>query len=241
MRKYNKIFMIIIAITLLISSAAFTSGTKKTIEVLFNVVKLELNGQKVNADTIVYEGITYVPLRAVVEMLGKEVDWNQATKTANIKDKRFEKVTVSRNVDGDTIYVKFDDGREEKVRFIGVDTPETVHPNKDIEHYGKEASDFTKDKLLGKTIYLEKDVSDKDKYGRLLRYVWFKIPKNINEEEIKNNMVNAILVIEGYAQASTCPPDVKYANYFTKFQKEAREQNKGLWGIDIIKNGRRSM
>lgn len=212
--------MIIIVIILLISSVVFTSGRKKTIEVLFNVVKLELNGQKVNSDTIVYEGTTYVPLRAVAEMLGKEVDWNQATQTANIKDKRFEKVTVSRIVDGDTIYVKFDEGREEKVRFIGIDAPETVHANKDIEHYGKEASNFTKDKLLGKTIYLEKDVSETDKYGRLLRYVWFYIPKEINKEEIKNNMFNAILVIEGYAQVSTFPPDVKYVDYFTQFQKE---------------------
>lgn len=239
-KKYNKILIITIIMTLLISTFASASSKKMNIEVLFNAINIEINGQKINEDTIVYKGTTYVPLRAVAEMLDKEVGWDQNTNTASINDKqttsindkRFEKAIVSNHVDGDTVYVKFVDGKEEKVRFIGVDTPETVHPNKGIEHYGKEASDYTKDKLLGKTIYLEKDVSETDRYGRLLRYVWLDTPKEINEETIKKYMFNAILVIEGYAQVSTFPPDVKYVDYFTQFQKEAVEQNKGLWGSD---------
>lgn len=230
MKKELRGFVIGVLVTvILMSTVAFGAGFKQKIEVMFNSVNLAVNGRSVEADNILYKGTTYVPIRAVAEMLGKEVGWDGKTNTASIVDSRFEKVIVSRHVDGDTVYVKFDDGREEKVRFIGVDTPETVHPSKPVEYYGQEASDFTKNKLLGKTVYLEKDVSDRDKYGRLLRYVWLKKPQNIDELEIENNMFNAILVKEGYAQISTFPPDVKYVDYFSKYQKEAREQNKGLW------------
>lgn len=240
MKRFKKILIIMITMALLISSFVSASSAKKNIEVIFNAVNIEVNGQKVNEDTIVYKGTTYVPLRAVAEMLDKEVGWDQKTNTAsindkqttNINDKRFEKAIVSKHVDGDTVYVRFDDGKEEKVRFIGVDTPETVHPSKDVEYYGKEASDYTKDKLFGKTIYLEKDVSETDRYGRLLRYAWLDIPKEINEETVRKYMFNAILVIEGYAQVSTFPPNVKYVDYFTQFQKEAIGQNKGLWKSD---------
>ena len=141
----------------------------------------------------------------------------------------FTQVTVTRVVDGDTIVVELLDGSSEKVRLIGINTPETVKPNSAVEHYGKEASNYTKSMLSGKTIYLEKDVGDRDKYGRLLRYVWIEIPQKINEQEIRQKMFNAILVIDGYAQLMTMPPDVKYANYFKKFQRDSRERNKGLW------------
>ncbi len=137
-------------------------------------------------------------------------------------------VQVTKVVDGDTFYARFSNGQEKKVRLIGVDTPEST-----IQHelYGKEASNYTKSKLLGKTVYLEKDVSETDKYGRLLRYVWLEKPTSITESEIRSKMFNAILLINGYAQVATYPPDVKYVDYFTKFQKEARQANVGLWGI----------
>ena len=83
--------------------------------------------------------------------------------------------------------------------------------------------------LYGKTVYLEKDVSETDKYGRLLRYVWFQVPNDFSENEIKENMFNASLVLNGYANATTYPPDVKYTNYFNKFEKTARNENIGLW------------
>jgi len=139
------------------------------------------------------------------------------------------KATVIRTIDGDTIEVELEDGTEAKIRMIGVDTPEST-----IQHepYGEEASNFTKERLEGKEIYLEKDVSDTDKYGRLLRYVWLEPPKKISEDEIRTKMFNAILLLEGYAQVATYPPDVKYVNYFTTFQEEARNADKGLWAID---------
>ena len=145
-----------------------------------------------------------------------------------------DKATVEDHVDGDTVVIKFENGVKEKVRFIGVNTPETVHPTKGVEAYGKESSNFTKENLLGKTIYIEKDISERDKYDRLLRYVWVQIPKKITEQEIRNKMFNATLVLEGYAQVSTFPPDVKYVDYFIEFQREAREQNRGFWGLDAV-------
>jgi micrococcal nuclease len=133
-------------------------------------------------------------------------------------------VTVSRVVDGDT--VELSDGN--KVRFIGVNTPESTTK---IEPYGKEASDYSKGQLTGKTVYIEKDVSETDRYSRLLRYVWLDIPKEITDIEIRAKMYNANLLLNGYAEQSTYPPDVKYAEYFKNYASEARSASKGVWAI----------
>lgn len=131
--------------------------------------------------------------------------------------------TVSRVVDGDT--VELSDGR--KVRLIGVNTPESTTRT---ETYGKEASNYTKSKLEGKQVYLQKDVSETDRYGRLLRIIWLEVPTDLmNENEIRSKMFNAHLVLNGYAEPSTYPPDVTYAEYFRKFAREAREKGVGLW------------
>ncbi len=126
-----------------------------------------------------------------------------------------EQALVSKVVDGDTIQLS--DGR--KVRYIGIDTPETVHPTKAVGCYGQEASTKNKELVLGKTVALEKDVSDTDRYGRLLRYVYSD-----------GVMINDLLVKEGYARVSTYPPDVKYQAIFSESEKIAREQKLGLWG-----------
>lgn len=151
---------------------------------------------------------------------------NQTKKTS------LESVKVVRIVDGDTLEVSLSNGSTEKVRLIGVNTPESTTRH---EPYGTEASDFTKKSLTGKTIYLEKDVSDRDRYGRLLRIVWLEDPGTINETSIRSKMFNAILVLKGYAQASTYPPDVKYSEYFMRFTKEAREAGVGLWSLETNK------
>lgn len=130
---------------------------------------------------------------------------------------------VSRVIDGDT--VELSDGR--KVRLIGVNTPESTTRT---EQFGKEASAYTKSKLEGQKVYLQKDVSETDRYGRLLRLVWLDVPTDVmNEQEIRKKMFNADLVLNGYAQPSTYAPDVTYSEYFKKFAREARENNKGLW------------
>lgn len=145
----------------------------------------------------------------------------------------FAEARVVRVVDGDTIVANVD-GVDEKIRFVLVNTPESVHPKKGVEYYGKEASDFTKVNLEDKTIYLEKDVSDRDRYGRLLRYIWLKRPatNEPTDEEIEQYMFNAILLKKGFANLSTFPPDVKYVDLFAKLEREARENNLGLWGDD---------
>jgi len=139
------------------------------------------------------------------------------------------KAKVTKAVDGDTVYVKLESGKEEKVRFIGVDTPESTTK---VEPYGKEATAYTKSKLLGKNVWLELDVQERDKYGRLLAYVWLSPPTKESDEEIRTKMFNAVLLLEGYAQVMTVPPNVKYAEYFREYQLEAREKNAGLWGLE---------
>ena len=105
------------------------------------------------------------------------------------------------------------------MRYIGIDTPETKHPQKGVEWMGAEAAAKNEELVGGKVVQLEKDVSETDKYGRLLRYVW-----------VGDVMVNAELVRLGYAQVSTYPPDVRYQELFLELQREAREAGRGLWG-----------
>ena len=128
---------------------------------------------------------------------------------------------VTRVIDGDTIEVNIE-GHLYKVRYIGIDTPETVHPAKPVEYFGKEASEKNRELVEGKTVRLEKDVSETDKYGRLLRYVW-----------VDDVMANAELVRLGYAQVSTYPPDVKYQALFLQLQREAEEAGLGLWAEPV--------
>mgnify|MGYP005839445763 CR=1 FL=1 len=125
---------------------------------------------------------------------------------------------VLRVVDGDTIEVETG-GQIYKVRYIGIDTPETVDPRRPVQCVGKEAAERNRQLVEGRTVGLEKDVSEVDQFGRLLRYVW-----------VGDRMVNSVLVEEGYAMASTYPPDVKYAGLFASLQAQAREAGRGLWG-----------
>lgn len=158
-----------------------------------------------------------------------DIDVQDNENEPKIQESEFQQATITKLVDGDTVYAELEDGTEHKVRLIGVNTPETKHPTKDVQYYGKEASAFTENSLQGKTVYLEKDVSDTDKYDRLLRYVWIEKPSDINEDEVKNKMFNAILVSNGYANTATYPPDVKYQDYFSVLENEAKENNIGLW------------
>ncbi len=148
------------------------------------------------------------------------------------------KARVIRVIDGDTAIftLMLDDGKiykDERTRFTGVNTPETVHPNKPVEYYGKEASDFTKSQLKPDMIvWLQTDVGARDRYGRLLAYVWTSEPseKDLNDEKaIRKKMFNARLLLDGYAQTSSIQPNTRYSEVFAKFQREARENNKGLW------------
>jgi micrococcal nuclease len=123
---------------------------------------------------------------------------------------------VERAVDGDTVVLV----GGERVRYIGVDTPEMHHPKKPVQAYAREALEFNRRLVEGKKIRLEMDVDRQDKYGRTLAYVFLE----------DGRFVNAELLKEGYAQLLTIPPNVRYVDLFTGLQKQARENKRGLWG-----------
>jgi micrococcal nuclease len=125
--------------------------------------------------------------------------------------------TVVRVVDGDTIHVRLG-ARLEKVRYIGVNTPEVHHPRKGEEPGGREATAVNRSLVGGQRVRLETDVQARDRYGRLLAYVW-----------VGDTMVNAELVRRGYAQVMTVPPNVRHQELFLALQREAREADRGLW------------
>ena len=101
------------------------------------------------------------------------------------------------------------------MRYIGIDTPE-VHP--ELEAFGLEAWAANRELVAGKIVYLERDVSETDKYGRLLRYVY-----------VNDILVNAKLVRAGLADARAYPPDIKYQDYLEGLEQEARQAGRGMW------------
>lgn len=143
-------------------------------------------------------------------------------------DSGFISGIVARVVDGDTAVIQVD-GEERRVRFLGVDTPETVHPNKPVQFYGKEASDYTKSQLTGKRVWLEYDASPQDRYNRHLAYIWTAKPNTIDETAVRRDMFNAKLLLGGYAKVLIIKPNKKYEVQFRQFEKEARNSHKGLW------------
>lgn len=167
------------------------------------------------------------PLNSVQEkpeqVLGEAV-LSQSPKPQPVQSTDDEnRVKVLKVVDGDTIEVLIN-GEKKNIRFIGIDTPETVDPRRPVGCFGKEASDENKRLLEGKVVILEKDISETDKYNRLLRYVYLPL------DDGTLLFVNDYLVRQGFAQASTYPPDVRESDRFLKAQAEARDNNRGLWG-----------
>ena len=135
--------------------------------------------------------------------------------------------TVDKHVDGDTAWFTLEGSHREKVRFIGVDTPESTTQH---EPFGKEASAYTASVLtIGRAVWLELDVDERDRYGRLLAYVWLKEPQTADETEARESMLNAMLVGQGYATVLTVPPNVAYVDLFVALQKEARDAAHGIW------------
>lgn len=118
-------------------------------------------------------------------------------------------------VDGDTIDV---DGV--RVRYIGMDTPELGHGRAADDCFAKESADYNRNLVANGGLRLEKDVSETDKYGRLLRYVYLSDGRMVNEELVK----------QGYAKVATYPPDVRNAERFRQLEREAKAGGRGLWG-----------
>ncbi|MFA5500546.1 MAG: thermonuclease family protein [Candidatus Omnitrophota bacterium] len=179
--------------------------TKKEFKYIINIAALFLA-------VIVYFGTRFLP--------------HQSCFASSPQQNSF--VYVAKAIDGDTLRLS----TGERVRLIGIDTPESRYNNKlerdskrskkDIKtiiNMGKEAAAFTKQLVEGKKVRLELDVQKRDKYKRLLAYAYLE----------DGTFVNAKIVEEGYAQVLTIPPNVKHADTFLKLQREAREKHKGLW------------
>ena len=148
-------------------------------------------------------------LASLALLLGAAPVWAQSATTLE--------GTVVRAVDGDTAQVRIGH-RVEKVRYIGVNTPEIHHPRKGEEPGGRQAHAVNRELVEGKRVRLELDVQSRDRYGRLLAYVWRH-----------GTMINAELVRLGYAQVMTVPPNVRYQDLFLKLQRDARLAGRGLW------------
>jgi micrococcal nuclease len=170
----------------------------------------------------------------LVGCAGHDVDLSrQAPATLTEEPAGFERGKVTRVVDGDTIEVEITGrgpgagagaghvGTTYDVRLIGIDTPESVKLGSPVECFGKEASAATTALLDGAEVTLVKDVEESDQYNRILRYVY-----------LGQEMANARLVLNGYAQVYTYPPNVRHADLFVQLEREARENERGLWATD---------
>lgn len=135
-----------------------------------------------------------------------------------------DSIRVKRVIDGDTVEL----ASGERVRYIGVNAPESVDPRKKAECFGKEAAKFNQELVEGNVIRLERDISNRDKYGRLLRFVYLE----------DGTLVNEILVREGYASVATYPPDVAKKDMLRGAEQEARDEKRGLWN-EMTCNGKK--
>lgn len=132
-----------------------------------------------------------------------------------------QQIKVTKVIDGDTFVIE----KDITVRMLGVDTPETKDPRKPVECFGKQASNETKSLIDGRVVILQKDVSETDKYGRLLRYVFLPLDGD------QLLFVNDYLIRSGFAKILNYPPDVKYAQQFLQAQMEAKNNKRGLWKV----------
>ena len=127
---------------------------------------------------------------------------------------------VTRVIDGDTIEVTIA-STTYKIRYIGIDTPEIDDERPEFCALAQEATRYNRQLVEGKTVRLEKDITETDQYGRLLRYVY-----------IGDTFVNAELVRQGLAWAISYPPDTKYQDYLKELEAEARQAGRGIWEVE---------
>ncbi|WP_216831354.1 thermonuclease family protein [Alkalihalobacterium elongatum] len=162
------------------------------------------------------------PLEKVTEQNEELLEEETTEETDEIKTS-FIPANVVRVVDGDTIIVKLKNGQEERVRLLLVDTPESVHPNKPVQPFGPESSQLAKDMMpVGEEVHLEMDVSERDRYGRLLAYVW-----------VGDKMFNELLLEKGLARvAYVFAPNTRHVDRFYEIQKKAQQQELGIWSIE---------
>ena len=201
----QKISIIIFVIIIILINVLVVSIYSNRVEIYKNFKKI--NNQTLNKQDDVKNNIKDIKVNDKLPKLLQDFE----------QGKEIE-VVVSKVSDGDTFTIIIDN-KKYGVRLIGVDTPESVHPNKKKNvPYGKIASNYTKERLEGKKVILKKDVQARDKYGRILAFVY-----------IDGKMYNEELIEEGHAKIMTVPPNVNNTERFKKLQKEAQKLKKGVW------------
>ena len=211
--------------------AQIASASKDSLEIQVPIGKtyILINGKQKYNDTSaqIINGRTYLPIRAVLEAFGATVAWNAYTNAVIVDSSgkpiiignpilaNMKPAVVNRVIDGDTFVL----ASGEYVRMIGIDTPEVTGPYTTAEFYGEQVSAYSKSILTGKTIYLDKDKSETDQYGRLLRYVYLE----------DGTFFNLLLIQKGYAESVQYPPDIKYADIFENAEDKAQDSKLGLW------------
>jgi len=221
MNRSRLIIAAIIGLFLVLAGQAMTDTSSLAPEMAPNMTPAEPTEntpEVVSRDTGVDESVNTGVL--ATEAVSPQVTESDQPAQNTIAATATERVRVLGVVDGDTIDVERG-GVRTRVRYIGINTPETVHPIRGAECFGKEASARNAALVSGQYVHLEKDVSETDKYGRLLRYVY-----------LGDVLVNEKLVADGYANVSTYPPDVHYTDRFRAAEAAARAAGKGLWGAD---------
>lgn len=175
-----------------------------------------LDGPRVNDGIVETEDDASDPIPSSSESKDTKSDEN----TVNTDETLYDVVKV---VDGDTIAINMN-GSKETIRLIGIDTPETVDPRKPVQCFGIEASNKAKELLTGKRVRLETDPTqgERDKYNRLLRYVFLEGGTNFSE----------LMIREGYAHEYTYNLPYKYQEQFKQAENEARIAKRGLWADD---------
>ena len=212
MKKKFSIFCLILSGIILILT---TTGCSPTTKIPFN--SLEQEEQILESVENQTEDTKQGNIKQ--EVIEQKEDLAAEIKNDEIQPTKEEKLLaslflVTRVIDGDTIEIN----GSQKVRYIGINTPEISFTDGEADCYGEEARRANEELVGGKKVWLEKDVSETDKYGRLLRYVW--------SGEL---MINEYLVSQGFANIATYPPDVKHQDRLLKAQKEAVLNKRGLW------------
>ena len=176
---------------------------------------------------LIWQGLSLDKKAQEPEILGNQAQISDATipiqEAPTAPAQAESHFLVTKVIDGDTFEIEFN-GKMAKVRIIGIDTPETVDPRRAVGCFGKKASEETKRLIEGKEVVLTKDISETDKYNRLLRYVYLPIGEG------NNLFVNDYLIRQGFAKNLTYPPDIKHNARFLEAEKEARDNLRGLWG-----------
>lgn len=201
-------------------ATASKNGVVVEVPIGENYIKINTVRKANDSSAQIVAGRTYLPIRAVLEAFGATVSWDQQKQAVMVLSRselsQMVPVKVKSVIDGDTFRTDAGD----LVRLIGIDTPEKDGPYTTKEYYSQESTDFVTELILGKTVYLQQDISEVDKYDRLLRYVYLS----------DGTLLNIALVEGGYAEAVSYPPDTKYAALFNAAEEAARKAGLGMWG-----------